>query len=322
MKRGSSRSGKGRGAAKASLGGAMRLSPIAWRRTWALIGWAIVIVGVVWGLQRVTRYVRTSQTELPWRIAWVSLPQWLQAPAYEWLRDEIEYATSLVETDDVHDEGLCERVGHTLASSPWVAEVQRVSKYVRTHPDTGQEEAVLEIAATFREPVALVEWRRRAYPVDAEGVVLPGGYGADHLDPRDSSLPMRIVGVQEPPPLEAGTRWPGEDLIAGLALATFLREAEADGRLSFRSSLMAIDIGNYDLSESAFDGRLRLRTIFPQCYIRWGEPPGQEYPIEVDADRKLEMLRTLYATQGQFPDGWILDVRKEDGIERQPFGGP
>lgn len=320
MKRATPPPAKRRGGGHAATGRALRLSPAAWRRTWTLIGWAFGLVAVVWGLQRVTQYVKTRQAQLPWRLEWVSLPQWLRAPAYEWVREEIEYAAGLQADDHVHAPDLCERVGRNLAASPWVATVQRVSKYVRPDPNTGRDEAVLQIEATFREPLALVEMSRRAYVVDSQGVLLPVEYGADYVNPADPNMPMLIVGVAQPAP-EVGAIWPGEDLAAGLTLAKYLRAAAADGRLSFRSSLKAIDVGNYDLGENAFDGRLRLRTILPRCYIRWGEPPGQEYPIEVDADRKLEMLRTLYATQGQFPDGWILDVRKEDGIERQEFPG-
>jgi hypothetical protein len=43
--------------------------------------------------------------------------------------------------------------------------------------------------------------------------------------------------------------------------------------------------------------------------------------VEPSASRKLDMLRSLYAEQGQFPDGQILDVRKEEGIEVRPFSG-
>ena len=99
----------------------------------------------------------------------------------------------------------------------------------------------------------------------------------------------------------------------------FLRAATVRGELPFRSSLKAVDVANYDLEQNRFDGRLRLRTIHPRCYIRWGEPPGREFPVEPSASRKLDMLRTLYLERGDLPDGRVLDVRKVDGIELIEF---
>ena len=110
-----------------------------------------------------------------------------------------------------------------------------------------------------------------------------------------------------------GEPWSGDDLAAGLRLIEFLKEATARGEVPFRSSLRTVDVANYKLRADKLDGELRIRTVYPRCYINWGLPPGEEYNIEASASRKVEMLRALYKERGELPE-LTLDVRGAEGI--------
>jgi len=289
------------------------------RRIGLLALWAATVGGIAWGLRWTERAARAGVGAPRCQLAWIDLPPWLTLPDNEWVLREVTAAAGLRENDDLHDPQLCARIGESLAESPWVARVERV----RRHAD-----GTVTIRAAFREPVACVEKGKRVYLVDQDGVRLPPEYPADAIDPTNPSNPLLIVGVSTPAP-PAGVVWAGKtdpnrpapELEAGLKLVRHFREAAVQGRLPFRSSIRAIDVANFDLKENAFDGRLRIRTIYPRCYIRWGEPPGAEYPVEPTANRKLDMLRSLYVEQGQFVDGQILDVRKAEGIEKRAFPG-
>jgi hypothetical protein len=283
-----------------------QLSQAAFRRTWSVIGWTATIIGIGWGLQRLEARVCAVESGPPCTIRCAEVPAWLSSLAFS---DGTELLATILSragvspADDLHDPGLCARVGESLLGSPWVARVRRVTK---------SADGEILVEADFREPFAFVEVRGTAYLVDREGVRLPHECDAAFVRPGEWLL---LTGVSEPLPGAPGERWAGEDLAAGLALVGRLREAARRGEIPFRSSLRAVDVGNYDLETDRFDGRLRIQTIHPRCYIRWGEPPGEAYPIEPSARRKLDMLRTLYVARGQFPPDRVIDVRNEHGIE-------
>lgn len=277
--------------------------------TWVALAWLGAAGATAWGLHSLDRYVAEGQPDVECRLEWTSLPPWLEGPDGERALDEIAAAADLRADDDFHAPTLCERVGTNLRQSPWVADVHRVVK---------QPRGIVRIEASFREPFAYVETYGRAYLVDETGVRLPPACSAASLRPADAFV---ITGVFEAVP-EVGQPWEGDDLAAGLRLVRFLRNAAAQGRLTFRAWVKAIDVANFDGRERPIDGKLRLRTILPRCYINWGEAPGEEFPIDASADRKLELLRVYYNEHGgQFPDGWVCDVRGPDGVRRWEYTG-
>ncbi len=287
--------------------GSWRLSPAAWWRMWVLCGWAATVLLLVWGLDALRDYVQAQPQEGPTHLVWEQLPTWLSSPAYGDVLVEIESDADLYSDDPVADPELTERVGLALSASPWVAEVHQVVK--------GADGAV-RVAAEFREPFAYVAINGWTYLVDKAGVRLPNE-GPLATFPEDEWF--IITGVRGDIP-ELGQPWPGEDMAGGLALARFLDDARRGGQLPFRSSLRAIDVANYDLKERPLDGRLRIRTIHPGCYVRWGEPPGEGPPVEPTAQRKLELLTALYVDRGQLPER-ILEVRREDRVAAERPAG-
>lgn len=284
--------------------GTGRRHPIPWWRVGVTVGWVATFVALAWGARRLEHYTRTFPASLPPRLEWVDLPAWLSEPTYESVLAEIEAAADVRATDDIHHRDLTRRVADGLLESPWVAEVRRVAKL---------PSGVIRVAATFREPMAYVSANGRGYLVDAAGVRLLPACSVQYVKPEEW---FRITGVGAPTP-DIGQTWSGQDLAAGLKLVQCLRQAAARGELPFRSWLTSIDVANYHRREREMDGRLRISTISPGCYIDWGEPPGDEYPVEAGPQRKLQMLNSLFAQHGQLPERVIV-VRWPDGIDLRP----
>jgi len=277
-----------------------RLSTATWKQVGQGLAWIVALAGVCWSLATIDQSVTAEQALAECHVELVDLPEWLSGPGGQEIRAEIEGAAGVTRSDNVADNGLCRRVASNLQASPWVAELVRVTK----RPD-----GRVRVRAKYREPFAFVERDGVVYRVDREGVrlPLPRTYRLEYIEDSFWNDWLRITGVSGEVPAE-GQPWPGEDLRAGLTLARYLKEATARGEVPFRSSLRAIDVSNWKLRRDPFAGRLRIRTVHPRGVVHWGLPPGEEYPIEPPAQRKLEMLRTLYIERGRLPDD-AIDVR-------------
>ena len=274
-----------------------------WRRTAALLGWSASLAAVVWGMVRLEREAHAPRPDVPCELEWVDLPVWLMNDSSGRILRAIAAAADPGAGVALGDPDLCRRITEGLQRSPWVAEVQRVSK---------QADGRIRVRALYREPFALVEVNGSAYLIDRAGVRLPVRYDVAKVEDHYWNDWFCVVGVADDIPAE-GAAWGGADLAAGLRLIEFLKEAAARGEVPFRSSLRKIDVANYKLRQDKLDGELRIRTVYPAGYINWGLPPGEEYNIEASAGRKLEMLRALYKERGELPDV-ILDVRGAEGI--------
>jgi hypothetical protein len=277
----------------------------SWRRIAALLGWSASIVAVGWGMVWLEREVRTAQVGVGCELEWVDLPDWLTSDRSGRILRDIAAAADPGPGVELRDPDLCRRITEGLQRSPWVAEVQRVSK---------QADGRIRVRALYREPFALVELNGSAYLVDRAGVRLPMQYEVAKVEDHYWNEWFRIVGVAGAVPAE-GAAWGGDDLGAGLRLVEFLKAATARGEVPFRSSLRTVDVANYKLrGGNKYDGELRIRTLNPRCYINWGLPPGEEYGVEPGAQRKVDMLRAVYAKRGQLPDN-IIDVRDASGTQ-------
>lgn len=289
-----------------TAGAGWRLPPSVWRGVWLGLGWSVALLALAYGMHRLERYVVARQAEAPLELVWVDQPEWLAADGSADARADIKAAATLPAGLGVHAAGLCAAVAEGLSKSAWVAEVQRVSKL-----PNGE----VRVQARYREPFAFVERDGRVYRVDREGVrlPLPGSYHVDFIQDRFWNDWYRVVGTKGAMP-EEGQPWEGGDIVAGLALIEFLSQSAARGEVPFRSSLRAIDVGQFG---RRVKGDLRIRTIHPKGYIQWGLPPGGEYNVESTAARKLDMLRTEYLRRGSLPPT-VLDVRDPRGIRVGP----
>jgi hypothetical protein len=267
-------------------------------RTGVVLTWVGTFVGAAFGLHQLDSHQRALAAREPTQLRWTALPPWLEDPRQQGLLSEIEAQAGLRADNDLFEPALCERLARNLKRSPWVEDVHRVWK---------QPGGTVRVHASFRKPLTMAAKDGMAYLVDKSGVRLPLQQRAAHIKPGKWII-VRGVGGRVPP---VGEQWQGEDLAAGLRLANFLDRAEVGGRLSFRTSLLAVDVGHFD---SRTGGGLRVITINPRSYIHWGLPPGDEYDIEASAERKLEALNGLYAKTGCLPDRGPIDVRPQDRI--------
>ncbi len=279
------------------------LSPTAWRRLAVGTLWGGALAVFLWCTGRLDAHVATITAAESPHVVWHELPVWLQRPGNQPVLDEIESRLALPESAAV-DLQLPRLVGEQIAASPWVAGVRRVTQL------PGGE---LHVDAQFREPLCYVEVRGQAYLIDRSGVRLPPQCSATTIPGGEWFL---ITGT-EFTRTEIGQRWEGEDIAAGIKLVTFLRRAAAQNLLPFASWLRAVDVSNFNRRERELDGRLRIQTVHPACYIDWGEPPGEEHSVEVPAAEKLNRLNRLFSELGQIPERIVI-VRWPDGIDFKP----
>ncbi|TWT45351.1 hypothetical protein RAS1_17740 [Phycisphaerae bacterium RAS1] len=275
------------------------MSPVAARRLLVALLWLGGIGGSVYGLTALAPYSLATQGGEDWRVEWENPPAWADAS----VRDLVTAQVGAVAGVGRGDPRLCALVAEQLKSSPWIAEVQRISK---------RADGVVRVRATMRPRLAdakgLAIYRGRAYRIDDTGVRLPDECDLADLD--RSRTWILIQGIQAPPP-EIGEVWRGDDLQAGIKLVRFLNSRSSP----LLPSIRAIDVGNYDWKEDRFGGRLRLMTLHPRTIIHWGQPPGEEYDMESPADQKLQWLVRIFEKHGgQFPDGGPIDLRDEAAV--------
>ena len=266
--------------------------------------WLFSFTGIAYGLYRLEPYARDANGNGEWQLKWIDVPATLD----KWTLGEIEQETDLYDlrpifASDVYSPDLCQRLHDALKKSPWIAEVHRVSK---------QADGVVEVRADIREYLTFVVRDRMGYLVDKSGVRLPRTDQESFLSQYKEMIV--IEGVQAPvPPM--GQPWENTAVAGGLKLVKFLNARCPTGLID---SIKAVDVSNYNDRLNGRDGWLRIRTIHPGSYILWGLPPGEEDEIECLAERKLEMLWSLYSRDGQLPDHGIIDVRAEDEILYRP----
>jgi hypothetical protein len=253
---------------------------------------------VAYGLHQLESYQRALAARQPTQLRWTSLPPWLEDPRQAGLLGEIEAQAGLRAGDDLFEPTLCERISHNLQRVSWIRDVHRVWK---------QPDGIVRVDASFRKPLTMAVKNGMAYLVDNSGARLPLQQRAAHIEPGKWIM---ICGVGGRVPA-VGEQWAGDDLAAGLKLVSFLDRAEVAGRLSFRTSLLAVDVSRYDPRTG---GELQVITINPRSYIHWGLPPGEECAIESSAEAKLDALNGLYAKTGCLPDQGPIDVRPRDQI--------
>lgn len=280
-------------------------APLRSARVWMALVWIGAFAAIAYGLNRLEPHVHSINVS-PTVIEWADAPEWLRDDSFATVLPGLEARIDLSEDADIYSDRVCAYVGEQLADSAWVGGIRRVTKQQNGH---------VRIYADFRKPFAMVDSGGFAYLVDERGVRLPLRWDSHSINRQGWFV---IEGVSAPPP-NPGERWAGGDIAAGLELADFLYKAETAGRMVFRDSIRAIDVGNYNGRRDARAGWLRLVTINPRSYIHWGLAPGEEYGVESSAELKLAKLSKWYRSDGKLPDRGPMDVRYDDAIA---FGEP
>ncbi|MBI1335982.1 MAG: hypothetical protein GC164_03360 [Phycisphaera sp.] len=201
------------------------------------------------------------------RVAMVNPPTWLDDKDINHLRMLVAGRV----TADPLDRDSLSRAAVALAQSPWINGVESIERCA---------DQSVRVQADFRKPVAAVQSHSGYILVDKASIWVAGPWPIERVD--SLNLPV-IVGVASAP-LRAGVVWPGDDLKAGLDLATLLTPQP------YAKEIRAIDVSARDAR-----GRIKLMLATRTGQVLWGLPPGKEHPIEPDALDKLHALASFYS---------------------------
>ena len=194
------------------------------------------------------------------------------------------------------DHDMLVEITRMLKTNPWIMNVRSVRRVYGNAPgDT------LELDCDFRTPAALVRTGNAFYLIDRNGVRLPEQYAANEVErvvktPDGHVNILVIEGVARPAPANAGQKWTGEDLRAGLDMAALLLDP---ANQPFTHEIRKINVDNFNGRHDAREAQIVLTTCY-NTQVRWGRPlKATDRFIEVDPGRKLQYLRQVYEQYGR-----------------------
>lgn len=252
------------------------------------------------------RYMRTyvDQTAAgpttPPKVVFKNRPPWMT----DVLADQLARSFRPADAKSVFDHNVLVQTSARLAANPWVAKVNQVRRAYGSAPgDT------IEVDCDFRAPMALVKSGNDWWFVDAQCVKLPESF-------READVPKvvfgpggrpnirQIDGVRWPAPRNAGGRWPGDDLAAGLDLVRRLSGQP------FADDIVRVNVDNFAGRVDPREAQIVLVTRF-NTQVRWGRPwAATDAFIEVRPEMKVARLRAIVRDYGRvdakYP--WI-DIR-------------
>lgn len=272
------------------------LAPVRWWtlldadfRRRALVGGALLsaVVGCLlaagYGLGRLDDHVRDMmlQQHPSAEVTFVDLPQDLAELALQDLHATVADLQSMRWTDDE----LCRATAERLQAVGWIEHLN----FVRRAND-----AVIQISADYRYPVAMVQQNTEFFMVDAQGVRLPGSY---RYDPT-----WRLIQGTAAPAPPAGALWPGEDIQAGLAVLSRIVSER------FAHQITGVLVENFGGRLDRFGTHIALATDRSGGRIAWGSAVGHEVE-ENSVAQKIALLRANYRDSGRVDaDHAVIDV--------------
>lgn len=292
-------------ARKAGKGGSQRLpllppavsGGIRWAlgpgRSAALLVLVAVIFGGGWYLiwRRLGAAVLSSESYwlTPEGVQITPLPEWIHTD----IRREVFRDASLDGPLWIMDDSLAARVHDAFAMHPWVARVLQVRKL---HP------AGLKVDLEYRRPVLFVQVGEERFPVDAEGVLLPGG----DFSPTEVAAYPCLVGIETRPATPLGSRWADPRVAGGAEIAATL--APVWEKLQLHQIVAIRPAGPDPYQECAYELVTRAKTR-----IFWGRAPSSAFSGEPTAAEKLGQLQRYAAQHGTLeplPPGPPLDLTR------------
>jgi len=254
-----------------------------------------VVTGAVYGLEQLKRYVYSLPAYHPSviRVKLLDPPDWVEREQWG---PRILSAVEVPPEDAWMDEQLPMQVARQLTESGWVRQVAHVTR---------QMDGTIEVACTYRRPIAMLSTHAGYVPVDADGFRLPEVYeqvGAE-------SGWLRIRGVKTATP-KVNTAFQGEDAVAAIRLASLI----FDQGWEISSKISAIDVANFRGRQNRRESHIRLWTPAGQL-IEWGSAIGEEIE-EPTAAEKLANIAVMLKRGGPltqvdvsvFPDAAVLPI--------------
>jgi hypothetical protein len=274
------------------------------RRIVAQMLLAIALLGgAVFGLQKLKTHVEHDLTisSDPMIVVIKNRPSWMSDNVVQ----EIAAIARPKGAHSAFDRQLLVDARKALEADPWIAQVNQVRRAYTNQPgDT------LELDCDFRIPAAWVRWGQYYWLVDRNACKLPEQYSAAKMPGEilgeDGRINLRIIdGVRSPPP-EAGRKWEGADLAAGLEMAAVLFNR------TYTEEIVKIDVSNVGGRQDHDAAQIALMTRYG-TKIFWGRPPSDpDAFIEIRPELKLAAMKDVYDKFGRVDmrQPWI-DVRFE-----------
>ena len=255
----------------------------------------VCVAGGVLGYLRlrghVERYVAFGR--MPPNVVLKDRPAWMS----EGLAQKIVRVAAPEVGHSAFDHSLLVNTAQMLKSHPDAAPWVRQVKAIRRGYDKGPGD-VIEIDCEFRAPIAAVKWMDYYWYIDGDGILLPEQFNAAEvrrvLYDGSNRLNMRIIeGVAAAPP-EAGQKWHGGDLVAGIDMVKLLH-----GR-PCADEIERINVANFAGRVDKNEAQLTLITRY-QTQVRWGRPVNakDDYFVEVTPDQKLAYMQSIVQQFGR-----------------------
>ncbi len=262
----------------------------------------LVVLGLAAAFYFARRYVerKLAFPSEPPKVVLTNRPPWMS----DLLAQRIAASVRPAGAHSSFDHHILVDIDHMLRLNPWIRTVRQVRRgYARRPGDT------LEIDCDYRAPVALVKTGSAYWLVDNSGVKLPERFAESDIGKivigTDRKVNIRVIeGVRRAAPREAGQKWVGDDLAAGLEMVRTL------SGLPYAEEIHTINVSNFAGREDPKEAHITLLTRYKTA-IRWGRPksdPGNF--IEVSAEVKLQYMKKVFEEYGRVDANhpWI-DIR-------------
>lgn len=233
--------------------------------------WYYVWAGVRGHVLGSPDYVLTAKS-----IEITPLPSWIHSE----IREEVFGAAQFNGPLSILDDNLAERLAAAFSLHPWVAKVRRVTK---KYP------AKVEVEIEYRQPVLMVDTPSGLLPVDAQGVLLPGG----DFSPVEQSRYPRLVGVETQPMGTLGERW-GDPRVFGAA--------QIVAAIGSNWSQWRLDrvVPSIKPASNASEDYVYMLVARSGTQVYWGRAPHMNFTGELPPTEKVARLSQYFTTHGTF----------------------
>ncbi len=195
------------------------------------------------------------------------------------------------------DRDVLKKVHAAFAVQSWVDQVS-----VRKSRDA------VDVAVTYRQPVALVEFGDDLLlPVDRNGVVLDG-------EPLNKDIANRLLRISVRSPqvgsIVDGDIWPDQRIVAAAMIADLVRRQAHEWAIARIAHVPLVE------DSIAAEGDFEFLTAQGTAGIRvmWGSPPGFERTNEATAEKKLAAFANWINERGSLDDvGTSQTIDLRDG---------